>query len=152
MNRQHGGDNDHHGNRIRNIGQRVAITFYLSSGRTHGNTRGYLQEVLGQSGFSRDRPSVEISAKRSNCIRKNRFFPMARRSNPMKPPARIKPEAQIKKHARPEKIQEKGPLRPFFLSTCQRNFPTSKRLSNMKRIVPTSNALFQHVKATCPCK
>jgi hypothetical protein len=55
-------------------------------------------------------------------------------------------KAQIKKHARPEKIQEKGPLRPFFLS------PHAIHLSNMKRIVPTSNALFQHVNATFPCR
>jgi hypothetical protein len=88
----------------------VAITFYLSAGRTHGNPRGYLQEVLGQSGFSRDRPKLKIHAKRSNCIRKTGFFQLARRSNQMNPTrqdheANQTRKAQIKKHARPEKIQ-----------------------------------------------
>jgi hypothetical protein len=41
------------------------------------------------------------------------------------------PEAQIKKHARPEKIQEKGPLRPFFLS------PHAIHLSNIESDFPT---------------
>jgi hypothetical protein len=129
MNRQHGGDNDHHGNRIRNIGQRVAITFYLSSGRTHGNTRGYLQEVLGQSGFSRDRPKLKIFVKRPDCLRKNGFFQLARGPHQMNPTrqdheANQTRKAQIKKHARPEKIQEKGPLRPFFFPNMQSIFPT----------------------------
>jgi hypothetical protein len=61
----------------------------------------------------------------------------------MKPPARIKPEAQIKKHARPEKIQEKGPLRPFFfihmtihLSNIGSIVPTSKQRSNIESNFP----------------
>jgi hypothetical protein len=88
----------------------VAITFYLSAGRTHGNPRGYLQEVLGQSGFSRDRPKLKIFVKRPDCLRKTGFFPLASGSNQMNPTrqdheANQTRKAQIKKHARPEKIQ-----------------------------------------------
>jgi hypothetical protein len=114
----------------------VAITFYLSAGRTHGNPRGYLQEVLGQSGFSRDRPKLKIFVKRPDCLRKTGFFPLASGSNQMNPTrqdheANQTRKAQFKKHARPEKIQEKGPLRPFFLS------PHAIHLSNIESDFPT---------------
>jgi hypothetical protein len=111
-------------------------TFYLEAGRTHGNTRGYLQEVLGQSGFSRDRPKLKIFVKRPDCLRKNGFFQLARRSNPMKPPAKTMKQTRPgkrKSKSMPdqEKSKKKGPYGPFFLS------PHAIHLSNIESDFPT---------------